>query len=139
MSRSRGGPPYHSMTLQAFHIAHRWPTFKRSGGAHASVWRGQLQPTPVAPSYTVLVSYTLDYTPTVRVASPELRLDAPHLYHGGTLCLYYPEDWRWHSGRILADTIFPWTASWLYFYELWLDTGEWLGPSAPHGPAGKKR
>lgn len=127
------------MALQTFHIAHRWPTFKRSGGARASVWRGQLQPSPAAPRYTVLLSYTLGHTPTVRVEKPKLKPDAPHLYRGGNLCLYYPGDWLWHSGRIIADTILPWAASWLYFYELWLDTGEWLGPSAPHGLSEKKR
>jgi hypothetical protein len=127
------------MALQALHIAHTWPTLKRSGGAHASVWRGQLLPSPTAPWYTILLSYTLGHTPRVRVEKPKLKSGAPHLYRDGSLCLYYPPDWRWHSGRLLADTIIPWAASWLYFYELWLDTDVWLGPSAPHNPDGKQR
>lgn len=31
---------------------------------------------------------------------------------------------------LIAKTILPWTALWLYYYELWLDTGKWLGPSS---------
>jgi hypothetical protein len=31
---------------------------------------------------------------------------------------------------LIATTILPWTALWLYYYELWLDTGKWLGPSS---------
>jgi hypothetical protein len=27
----------------------------------------------------------------------------------------------------IADTIIPWTSEWLFFYELWLASGEWHG------------
>ena len=27
----------------------------------------------------------------------------------------------------LANTIVPWVADWLYYYEVWLFTGEWEG------------
>ncbi|MGH8092034.1 MAG: hypothetical protein ACREIF_00990 [Chthoniobacterales bacterium] len=36
----------------------------------------------------------------------------------------------------LADTIVPWTSRWLYFYEIWLATGEWMGGGIPHDPPG---
>lgn len=26
---------------------------------------------------------------------------------------------------LLVETIVPWTSEWLYFYEIWLVTGEW--------------
>ncbi len=32
----------------------------------------------------------------------------------------------------IDDTIIPWTAEWLVFYELWKDTGTWQGAEAPH-------
>lgn len=28
---------------------------------------------------------------------------------------------------LISDTIIPWVADWLLYYELWLATGEWLG------------
>jgi hypothetical protein len=34
----------------------------------------------------------------------------------------------------LAETIVPWTAEWLFFYEVWMEDpeGRWLGLEAPH-------
>ncbi len=55
-----------------------------------------------------------------------------HRYPDGSLCLYWPDEWGWTARESLAATIVPWTAFWLYYYELWLVTGEWLGPSSPH-------
>ena len=66
------------------------------------------------------------------VTSSSTRGAAP--YPDGSLCLYWPHEWWWRSDCIIAETIIPWTASWLYFYELWLDTGEWLGPSSHSAP-----
>ncbi len=62
----------------------------------------------------------------------------PHLYADGSLCLYWPKEWRWSRKAIIAETILPWAANWLLYYELWLDTGEWLGPSShdPHKEPG---
>ena len=50
-----------------------------------------------------------------------------HMYHNNTLCLY---DWReqqWKHLWHLHETIVPWTAEWLLFYELFLLTTCWLG------------
>ncbi len=116
---------------------HCWPTFRRSGDARRSTWRGILQPTEVSRQYEVAVSYRLGLIPEVRVQKPKLPPKAPHTYTDGTLCLYYPSDWQWHGQRIIAHTIIPWTADWLFYYELWLDTGEWHGPEVSHG--GNKR
>jgi len=33
---------------------------------------------------------------------------------------------------MLHETIIPWTAEWIVFYELWKITGEWLGSAALH-------
>ncbi len=131
--------PAHTMALQAFHMRLRWPQFTRSGNARASIWRGQLQPTDCSISYGVSVGYRLGGIPTVRVLTPALHLKAPHRYGDGSLCLYWPEEWRWHGHRLIAETILPWTCHWLYLYELWQVTGEWLGPSAPHSPEVKGR
>ena len=39
----------------------------------------------------------------------------------------------------IHETIIPWTAEWLVFYELWQLTGEWYGAASPHGTNGKKQ
>jgi hypothetical protein len=121
------------MEVQHLHIRRRFPHFVRRGDARASVWRGTFQPRENSGQYAVSISYERGGIPQVRVLNPALAATTPHLHNGGALCLYFPLDWQWHGTRLLAETIFPWSASWLYFYELWLETGDWLGPSAPHG------
>jgi hypothetical protein len=121
--------------LQQLHIAHKFPTFTRLREVGTAIWRGTLQPRESSPVYQVTISVRLRVgaIPKVRVITPQLAPNAPHLYSDGTLCLYWPQEWRWRETAIIADTILPWTALWLYYYELWLDCGEWLGPSS-HQP-----
>ena len=40
------------------------------------------------------------------------------------LCLFWK---NWDATMPLANTIVPWVADWLYYYEVWLFTGEWEG------------
>lgn len=51
----------------------------------------------------------------------------PHLYSDGSLCLYYPKYKEWEYNDLWAETIIPWTCLWLFYYEIWKETGEWLG------------
>jgi len=135
MARNR--PPFRverplSMAVQELHMRDRWPSFTRVGNAGVSVWRGNLQPSEVSGEYGISVEYRLGVPPNVRVLRPKLLKTPPHTYPGAKLCLYSPDDWRWDEHSILACSIIPWTAAWLLFYELWLDTGKWLAPEAPH-------
>lgn len=123
-----------SVALQDFHIRGRFPTFAfHLNGGHAARWVGTLQPRETSQLYTVAIGYKLGRVPDVRVLSPTLQRNAPHVYPDGTLCLYWDEEWRWRRTEFIALTILPWTSLWLYHYELWLDTDEWLAPSSPHG------
>jgi len=107
----------------------------RTGGVE---WVGTFQPTPESPVYEVRIVHDPDRTPRIYVDRPFIRADAPHRYRDGSLCLYWPKEWRWTARESLAATIIPWTAFWLYYYELWLAIGEWLGPSSPHIPGRNK-
>ncbi|WP_049760079.1 hypothetical protein [Anaeromyxobacter dehalogenans] len=113
-----------------------WPSMKhRLGPPHhrTVVWEGYLQPTPESPRYFIRVTYGPYTLPKVFVLSPKLRTDAPHVYpKDRSLCLYWPEEWRWSDGESIADTIMGWAALWLYYYEVWTATGEWMGPESPH-------
>lgn len=92
-----------------------------------------LRPTADSAPYQVRILHEPGRFPKVWVVSPSLHPGSPHRYHiDGTLCLYWPKEWRWAPRESLASTIIPWTAFWLYYYELWLVTGDWLGPSSPH-------
>jgi hypothetical protein len=96
--------------------------------------RGRLQPTKFSPRYRVELEYSAWSPPDVRVVEPTIQYTRGiHMYKNGTLCLY---DWRaqpWQKTSHLHDTVIPWMAEWLVFYELWLLTGKWNGKSAPHG------
>lgn len=50
-----------------------------------------------------------------------------HLYPNGSLCLYYPKFNEWNYNDSWAETLIPWTSLWLFYYEVWKETGEWMG------------
>ena len=101
-------------------------------GRQYSAWQGTLQPTNGSPVYTIKMILPA-YYPSVWVLAPQLSPNAPHIYtEDQSLCLYYPSDRSWNRQKLLAETIVPWTAEWLYLYELWCVTGEWYGGEAPH-------
>ncbi len=110
-----------------------WPDAVVSTRPSGLVCEVDLQPSAVSPVYRVRINHQAGSSPHVRVLSPALdpgeREVLPHVYRNGDLCLYSTGDWT--NGMYLAETIVPWTAEWLYFYELWRATGEWHGGGKP--------
>jgi uncharacterized protein len=57
----------------------------------------------------------------------------PHVYRLGhkpefpALCLFDPKQDEWSPDEFIADKIIPWAIKWLFYYEVWLATGEWQG------------
>lgn len=125
-------------TRQIRAMREAFPQFSHTPLGGGLRWRGTLRPTAESPEYTVVITHPFDQVPSVRVGKPRLRDAAPHRYGDGSLCLYWPKEWRWTRSASLAATMVPWTALWLYYYEIWLVTGDWLGPSSPHGPGPAK-
>ncbi|WP_191566219.1 hypothetical protein [Metabacillus idriensis] len=115
---------------QNFKILQRYHTFRYLKKGR---WIGTLCPSPSSPVYTVKIIYDR-YRPRVFILNPKIDDYAPHRYPDGSLCLYYPTDKSHHDGLFIADTMIPWTAEWLYFYEKWLEDEVWWGPEAPHSP-----
>jgi hypothetical protein len=113
-----------------------FPRFKYVRRHHVPTWFGSLQPTESSPFYEVKIVYRFagrrSKPPSVWIQSPELDSEAPHRYKDDSLCLYFPQDRSWTAGTYISETIVPWTALWLAFYEIWLETGRWYGPEAPH-------
>ena len=124
----RGDNPLRQVDLmKAAFPSFTWRPNRRGG----LTWNGCLQPTAHSREYGVRIEHDRDSVKTF-VDKPRIRQRAPHLYRDGALCLFWPKEWAWHPKRSLAETLIPWTALWLYFYEVWLETGEWMGPSSPH-------
>lgn len=103
-------------------------------------WVGFLQPTPFSERYKVKIEYMLGQWPDIYVLEPK-KLQMPdgekklqHIYNQKTqqLCLFYPDGIQWNRSKLLADTILLWASEWLYFYEIWLETGEWKGGGTSH-------
>ena len=99
------------------------------------VWKGIIQPTPLSLPYSVEVNYRLGERPVVFVSGSNLkRLNSPSFPHHFKIfsnenkveiCLYRHSDFT--KKDFLSATIIPWAIEWLYYYEIWLATGEWCG------------
>lgn len=111
----------------------RYPEFKTYFTSHGNMKVvGALRPTSRSNSYNFVLKYNLIDNPKTKIISPVLKKnsndeDIPHLYPGENLCLYQPQYCEFRRTDLLCDTIIPWTSLWLYYYEIWHLTGEWLG------------
>lgn len=98
-------------------------------------WYGAIKPTPLSRTYDIKIICQINNRPKVILYGDSVRglenLQFPHHFKIDKekktveLCLHL-----WHEfnySALIADTIIPWTQEWLYFYEIWLATGEWCG------------
>jgi hypothetical protein len=93
---------------------------------------GDIHVKPELPIYTISITFRGDLRPIVKILNPECVEDSPHLYKDKSLCLYHRNNYHWASGKLIAKDILPWTAAWIYFYEVWKQTGTWYGPEVEH-------
>ena len=106
-----------------------------------------VRPTPLSVEYTLKVVFEPDQKIpfSVYVVNPKpLKLAAgatrlEHVYgdyQDQNLCLYRPRKNQWDGSMLLSETAIPWAVEWLYFYEIWVCTGKWLG-GGEHPPCKK--
>lgn len=99
-------------------------------------WYLTVKPTPKSEEYKLRISFIHGVCPIIEVVKPNNLVrkmeeaDFNHIYrdskHGKQmLCLYAEGEWT--PQKFISKTIVPWAAEWCYFYEVWLDTGKWLG------------
>lgn len=84
--------------------------------------------------YYLKVVYSKKVPPKVFVIKPEWPKVTKHLYKDKSLCLYKPINWQWQNDMQFDEDLFPNICTWLYHYEIWQDTGNWLGKEAIHDP-----
>ena len=106
------------------------PSFRQIARGNPFVWVGKLQPGDMTATYTVRISYSPGQRPLVDVLDPKLVSreeggSVPHTFRPGRICLHLRDEWD--STMYLHETIVPWSSLWLYYYEMWHATGEWLG------------
>ena len=118
-----------------------WPSFEvYKRGIDAAWWVGSLRGFQMF--YTIGVIWGVKGLdrPLVYLINPLLAPrdgatyeDIPHLMYDKTnpdqsgLCLFDPDGKEWTDRMLIADTTIPWTAQWLYYYELWHYDGKWKG------------
>lgn len=110
----------------------KYPQFRSSVKGLSIKFIGQLMIKPELPIYKVSIEYRGHIRPLVHVISPALVENAPHTYHDKSLCLFHPSNFNWNAYKIIANEIMQWTIAWIYFYEYWLQSGDWIGPEVPH-------
>lgn len=130
MARSPGRRAHGlSLAVQAAHLKRRYPDGRIVLRPNRLAWLGHLKPTDVSRAYEVLAVIEPGWAPLIYVVDPPLqRRDdepVPHVYSANDLCLYTGDEWN--DTMIVADTLIPWTSEWLFFYETWHATGDWLG------------
>lgn len=124
-----------TMAVQDIYVLQKYTGFKRIKYGRSYRWIGKLRPTPLSTEYEVEIEYEIGRYPKAYVLSPKLhsydeKVEIPHIYKdsdGPRPCLFLPNSGEWHGKRLIAETIIPWLSIWLFFYEVWLSTGEWLG------------
>jgi hypothetical protein len=97
-------------------------------------WRFPVTPTPLSRCYSARIEYRQGSSPQVFIYDPDLHALAsgrrlPHVYEQAPtrLCLFLPGSGEWCPSMRLDQTIVPWTALWLLYFEEWLYSGEWAG------------
>ena len=93
----------------------------------------KIQPTAESIKYTLRIECRVERSyVNIFVVDPVIGKEfegksIPHMYNDGSLCLFYPEYREWKYTDAWAETLIPWASLWLYYFELWKFTGEWLG------------
>jgi hypothetical protein len=105
------------------------------------VWNYRTRPTLLSREYGVHIVFDKRETPDVFIRNPDLSALArerniPHVYKYPTrLCLYLPGSGEWKDTMRIDQTFVPWTATWLYYFEEWLESDEWKGGGEHPGDA----
>jgi len=94
----------------------------------------KLQPTLLSKKYDVKICYDRYGEISIFVINEKLKIaenreKLPHVFshEKQELCLFSYGKNEWTRTKSICSTIIPWASEWLYYYELWLINGDWLG------------
>lgn len=128
--------PKITLAMQAFNLKQRFSESDCRLDHHKLVWQGKIQPTPLSRLYSIkVICRDLYSRPKVILHGNNImgieRQDFPHHFAINKekmeveLCLHMP--YEFNHTQLISDTIILWAQEWLFFYEIWLATGEWRG------------
>jgi hypothetical protein len=128
-----GQSPYRLFSSQKRLIEKHYNCFKCKASRNGLECIGSIKPDIDSVDYDVKIIYKYGKSPKVYILNPKIKISTKiHMYPEGYLCLYYPIEDPWRDYKNIHDTIIPWTAEWLVYYELYLVMGLWLGPEQTH-------
>lgn len=127
-----------TLPVQAVLLKKKYPESTVTVKKNTLVWKGVIKPTPFSCGYNIEVLCEKGNKPKVYLCEPNIegieKDDFPHFYLQNKkrkyknkvhLCLNLPAEFDYSLA--IADTLIPWAQEWLFFYEIWLITGEWKG------------
>ena len=125
-------------SIQQFCILkHEFPESSGTIQCGTMTWFGEFTPSALSDTYKLKITYKLGQAPKAYIVSPKpLQLAEgakrlPHTYSYGNgkqqLCLYLPGTGEWRPSMVIAQTIVHWAVQWMYYYEIWVTTGRWMG------------
>lgn len=139
-------PPRALTAAEQFLILQTNPLTEGVGtlGIGSLIWRYVATPSPLGRLYDMRVDFRQGRAPDVFVEHPDLvelaeGRELPHVYQERPteLCLYLPRIQEWSGEMRIDQTIIPWAAVWLFYFEEWLVSNEWKGggehPRSRHG------
>ena len=138
--------PVISLAKQGENVKSLYPGFSYKISSEGKlICKGDIRPTSLSVTYTIKIIYKIGKRPVIKVINPMLDTSKgkiPHTYGNNELCVYMPKYKEWTKYQYIGEKVIPWISLWLYFYEAWLITGEWLGggehPRLTEGPKIKK-
>lgn len=132
--KSKSRTPFQIIVNEKQSIEKTFECLKCSIDRSILICKGVVQPTTQSVFYTIRLKYDGSHRPTVHIIDPVLPYDRKaHMFKDKSLCLYYPKEQPWSNNLSISQTIIPWTAEWLVYYELYQYYGKWLGPEVDHG------
>lgn len=125
----------HSLAQQKVALCKLFPKSVCNISKGRLIWKSKVKPTHLSREYNVELYFSVSKSPEVYIGGDELKKlenkDFPHNYGVDVknkrvkICLYRYQEFL--SNKLLSETIVPWAIEWLYYYEIWLATGEWHG------------
>lgn len=137
-------PKIKSVALQLQNLRSCFPNSKYTFINGRFVWQCYLQPTESSKKYLLTLKYDGKFPKAYLYNQGILKSDTDSVKHVlksefksendeyVQLCLCYPLKNEWNRSMFISETFVPWALSWLYYYEIWRVTGEWLGGGIEH-------
>lgn len=126
------------LVLEQRVMKERFPQFELRRDGNQLVWFGTLESNSNQP-YEMALYYPDNFpaeppkifpiTPALTVWKDEQNHVLKHQFNDGSLCLFHPRDRTWQSNTTAA-TLLAITSLWLFAYESYVETGQWIGLEA---------